>query len=57
MMKLKVNGLRELAASLSPSEQLNNSAQCTIKGGCSSCEDSRRPPKRNGGGNGGGNND
>jgi hypothetical protein len=57
MMKLKVNSLQELAASLSQSEQLNNAAQCTVKGGCSSCEDGRRPPRgHNGGGNWGGSN-
>jgi hypothetical protein len=54
MMKLKVNRLQELATTLTKSEQLTNTAQCDIKGGCSSCEDGRRPPRANG--NWGGNN-
>jgi hypothetical protein len=49
MTKLTVNRLQELAVSLSKNEQLSNEAQCNVKGGCSSCEDSRRPPRLNGG--------
>ena len=47
MTKLKVNRLQELAASLSQSEQLSNSAQGNVKGGCSSCQDIRIPPGSN----------
>ena len=54
MKGLKVNKLEELAASLAPGTQISKNAQCDIKGGCSSCEDTRRPP-RFGNGNGGGN--
>ncbi len=45
MTKLKVNRLQELAASLSQSEQLSNTAQCEVKGGCTSCQDIRIPPQ------------
>ena len=45
MKGLKVNKLEELAASLAPSAQISKNAQCDVKGGCSSCEDTRRPPK------------
>ena len=45
MKGLKVNKLGELAASLAPSAQISKNAQCNVKGGCSSCEDTRRPPK------------
>ena len=45
MKGLKVNRLEELAASLAPNAELSKNAQCDIKGGCSSCEDTRRPPK------------
>ncbi len=55
MTTLKVNRLQELAATLTKSEQLSNMAQCNVKGGCSSCEDTRRPPRLNGHGNGNGN--
>jgi hypothetical protein len=48
MSKLTVNRLQELAASLPKSEQLSNDVQCNIKGGCSSCEDTRRPPRLDG---------
>jgi hypothetical protein len=48
MTKLTVNRLQELAVTLTKSEQLSNSAQCDIKGGCSSCEDGRRPPRKGG---------
>ncbi len=48
MTKLKVNRLQELATTLTRSEQLSNTAQYDIKGGCSSCEDGRRPPKKSG---------
>jgi hypothetical protein len=48
MTKLKVNGLEELAALLPQGAELSKNAQCNIKGGCSSCEDTRRPPRRNG---------
>jgi hypothetical protein len=54
MTNLKVNRLQELAATLTKSEQLSNSSQCAVKGGCSSCEDGRRPPRVHG--NGGVNN-
>ena len=47
MTKLKVNRLQELAASLSQSEQLSNTAQCNVKGGCTSCQDIRIPPGSN----------
>ena len=47
MTKLKVNRLQELAASLSQSEQLSNTAQGNVKGGCSSCQDIRIPPGSN----------
>jgi hypothetical protein len=47
MTKLKVNRLQELAASLSQSEQLSNTAQGDVKGGCSSCQDIRNPPGSN----------
>lgn len=46
MTKLKVNSLQELAASLTKSEQLSNTEQYDLKGGCSSCEDTRRPPRK-----------
>ena len=45
MKGLKVNKLEELAATLAPSTKISKNAQCDIKGGCSSCEDTRRPPK------------
>ena len=45
MKGLKVSKLGELAASLAPSATISKNAQCDIKGGCSSCEDTRRPPK------------
>jgi hypothetical protein len=51
MTKLTVNRLQELAASM---PQLSTDAQCNIKGGCSSCEDTRRPPKKGNNNNGGG---
>ena len=54
MSKITVNRLQELAASLPKNEQLSNEAQCNVKGGCSSCEDTRRPPKGFRGGNGSG---
>ena len=44
MTKLKGAKLQELAKTLGSSE-LNNSQMCTVKGGCSSCEDTRRPPR------------
>ena len=46
MTKLKGAMLQELAKTLGSSE-LNNSQMCAVKGGCSSCEDTRRPPKKN----------
>ena len=45
MKGLKVNKLEELAATLAQSAQISTSAQGDIKGGCSSCEDTRRPPR------------
>lgn len=45
MKGLKVNKLEELAATLAPSAQISKNAQCNIKGGCSSCEDTRRLPR------------
>ena len=48
MKGLKVNKLEELAATLAPSTKISKNAQCDIKGGCSSCEDTRRPPRLNG---------
>lgn len=45
MTELKEVSLRELAQKLSPNEVLNNTQICTVKGGCSSCEDTRRPPR------------
>jgi hypothetical protein len=44
MMKLTVNRLQELASSLPQSGQLNHQQQFAIKGGCTSCEDTRNPP-------------
>jgi hypothetical protein len=52
MTNLKVNRLQEFAVTLTKNEQLSNTAQTAVKGGCSSCEDGRRPPKVHGhGGN------
>jgi hypothetical protein len=50
MTNLKVNRLQELAATLTKSELLSNNEQCAVKGGCSSCEDTRRPPRVHGNG-------
>ena len=46
MMKLKKTTLQELATTLDSSEALKNQQLCEVKGGCSSCEDTRRPPRR-----------
>ena len=46
MTKLKGAMLQELAETLG-SNELNSTQMCTVKGGCSSCEDTRRPPKKN----------
>ena len=46
MTKLKGAKLQELAKTLGSAE-LNSAQMCTVKGGCSSCEDTRRPPKAN----------
>lgn len=45
MKGLKVNKLEEIAASLAKNAEISKTAQCNIKGGCSSCEDTRRPPR------------
>jgi hypothetical protein len=42
---IKVNRLQELAASLTHNQQLSNSAQCDVKGGCTTCQDIRIPPQ------------
>ncbi len=46
MTKLTGAKLHELAKTLG-SNELNNAQMCAVKGGCSSCEDTRRPPKKN----------
>ena len=42
---IKVNRLQELAASLTHNQQLSISAQCDVKGGCTTCQDIRIPPE------------
>ena len=44
MTKLKELKLQELTEALNATEKLNNKQICVVKGGCSSCEDTRRPP-------------
>ena len=44
MKKLTGAKLQELAKTLGSAE-LNSAQMCTVKGGCSSCEDTRRPPR------------
>ena len=46
MTKLAGAKLQELAKTLG-SNELNSTQMCAVKGGCSSCEDTRRPPKNN----------
>jgi hypothetical protein len=45
MTKLKGETLQALAATLATSKQISPEQLSCIKGGCSSCEDSRRPPR------------
>ena len=46
MTKLTGAKLQELAKTLGSSTELNDKQMCAVKGGCSSCEDTRRPPKK-----------
>ena len=45
MTKLKGARLQELTKTLDARQKLNNQELCAVKGGCSSCEDTRRLPK------------
>jgi bacteriocin-like protein len=45
MTKLKGATLQNLAATLASGKEMSKEQLNCIKGGCSSCEDTRRPPK------------
>ncbi len=45
MTKIKGEKLQELAAMLATNKQMTNEQLSCVKGGCSSCEDTRRPPR------------
>jgi hypothetical protein len=45
MTKLTGATLQELATTFAANKQISNEQLCSIKGGCSSCEDGRRPPR------------
>jgi hypothetical protein len=49
MSKLKGENLQALAGTLNSNQALSSKQLCNIKGGCSSCEDTRRPPRIDGG--------
>jgi hypothetical protein len=44
MTKLKSSKLQALATELA-NQQVGSKQLCDLKGGCSSCEDTRRPPR------------
>jgi hypothetical protein len=45
MTKLKGATLQDLATTLASSKEMSKEQLMAVKGGCSSCEDSRRPPR------------
>jgi hypothetical protein len=44
MTKLKGAKLQDLAKTLVSSQKLSSTELCTMKGGCTSCQDIRIPP-------------
>ncbi|MDZ7877940.1 MAG: bacteriocin [Saprospiraceae bacterium] len=45
MTKLKGVTLQELATTLASGKEMSKEQLNCVKGGCSSCEDTRRPPR------------
>jgi bacteriocin-like protein len=45
MTKLKGATLQELATTLASGKEMSKEQLNCVKGGCSSCEDTRRPPR------------